>query len=236
MSEPVAGPPTPPGRGTRARHRSRFRGYVAGLVALLVTAGVVAVLATRSPGVRDPAGTPAAPASASGTPLDGVDVSDLPVARSPFCDAVDQDDVAAALGTPVAGTAHYTVGERVPLAPGVRDVSHEHDCTFRGVGGAEARALVFAEPVTVAVARGLLRAARGEPGCRVVDRGPTFGSPSVTTRCRTGPAGARAVTLRGLFGDAWLTCRLTLPGSQPDAVVRAERWCVQVVTGAAARP
>jgi hypothetical protein len=236
MSEPVTGAPTPPGRGARARRRSRVRGYAAGLVALVVTAGVVAVLVTRSPGVPDPAGAPAAPASASGTPLDGADVSDLPVARSPFCDAVDEDDVAAALGTPVTGTAHYTVGERVLLAPGVRDVSHEHDCTFRGVGGAEARAWVFAEPVTLTVAQGLVRAARGEPGCRVVNRSPTFGTPSLTTRCRTGSAGARAVTLRGLFGDAWLTCRLRLPGSQPDAVVRAERWCVQVATAAAARP
>jgi hypothetical protein len=227
MSEPVAGPPPPPGR--------RVRGYVAALVALLVTAGVVAVLLARSPGAPDPAAAPATTSSPSGTPLEGVDVSDLPVARAPFCGSLDEADVVEALGSPVSGTAHYTVGERVLLAPGVRDVSHEHDCTFRGVGGAEARAWVFAEPVTVAVARGLLRAARGEPGCRVVDRGPIFGSPSVTTRCRTGPAGARAVTLRGLFGDAWLTCRLTLPGSQPDAVVRAERWCVQVVTGAAAR-
>jgi hypothetical protein len=72
-------------------------------------------------------------------------------------------------------------------------------------------------------------------GCRVVGRGPRFGTPSAITRCTAGHPPARSVTLQGLFGDAWLTCRLTLPGAEPDAVVRAEHWCVRVATGAAAR-
>jgi hypothetical protein len=227
MSEPVAGPPPPPGR--------RVRGYVAALVALLVTAGVVAVLLARSPGAPDPAAAPATTSSPSGTPLEGVDVSDLPVARAPFCGSLDEADVVEALGSPVSGTAHYTVGERVLLAPGVRDVSHEHDCTFRGAAGAQARAWVFAEPVSRTVARRLVAGARGQQGCQVVGRGPRFGTPSVTTRCTAGGAPVRSVTLQGLFGDAWLTCRLTLPGAEPDAVVRAEHWCVRVATGAAAR-
>ena len=48
-----------------------------------------------------------------------------------------------------------------------------------------------------------------------------------------------SVTLRGLFGDAWLTCRLSTPGTVGGAtqtVRRAEQWCVRVATTLGARP
>ena len=38
---------------------------------------------------------------------------------------------------------------------------------------------------------------------------------------------------QGLFGDAWLTCSLTLDESQREVDDRAMRWCAAVATGAA---
>ena len=99
------------------------------------------------------------------------------------------------------------------LAPGVTDVSHEFNCTFDASTGAQARVWVFAEPVTTAVGRSIVQEARREPGCAVRPDAPTFGTPSVGTLCRTGSPASRAVTLRGLFGDAWLSCRLSTPGA-----------------------
>ena len=124
------------------------------------------------------------------------------------------------------------------LAPGVTDVSHEYDCTFAASGGAEARVWVFAEPVTATVGRSIVREARGEKGCVVRTDPPTFGTPSVGTVCRTTKPTARSVTLRGLFGDAWLTCRLSAPGavSAEETAQRADQWCVRVATTLGARP
>ena len=125
------------------------------------------------------------------------------------------------------------------LAPGLRDVSHEYDCTYRGAG-AEARVWVFAEPVDPTAARGLAAAARTAKGCRVVAGGPTFGTPGVTTVV-PGPAGdaARGHPARAVRGRLGLlpadrpgppTCR------RPRAVRRTEQWCVDVATSVGARP
>jgi len=237
MSESAAAPPSPPGRRTRALRRRRLRRYVAASAALLLLlVAVVGALLSRSPGAHDPQRRPTAAASPTPVPLDRVDLSGLSIARGPFCQRLREADVARALGAPATGTAHYTAGERVQLAPGVRDLSDEYDCTFRGAAGGEARAWVFARPVPARVARGIVAGSRGERGCAVVRGGPRFGIPSLTTRCRAGGASARSVTLRGLFGDTWLSCRLTLPGAGADEIVRAQRWCVQVATSVGVRP
>jgi hypothetical protein len=61
---------------------------------------------------------------------------------------------------------------------------------------------------------------------------PAFGEPS--TICRTQADGVTTYTFRGLFGDAWLTCRLVVGAGQEDTLDHAGRWCAAVATGAAA--
>jgi hypothetical protein len=167
-----------------------------------------------------------------------VDLSQLPIEREEFCDRLDDSDVQGALGGPVSATKHYGSGDRVALAPGVTDVSHEYNCTFDASSGAEARVWVFAEPVTATVGRRIVGDARDESGCVVRPDPPTFGTPSVGTVCRTSEPSARSVTLRGLFGDAWLSCRLSTPGatSAVETAQRADQWCVRVATTLGARP
>jgi len=47
-----------------------------------------------------------------------------------------------------------------------------------------------------------------------------------------------AVTLRGLFGDAWMSCELAVPGRAPASETqrRGEQWCLRVATTLGARP
>jgi hypothetical protein len=229
---------TSPRRRDRRRRTAQRSALVAGV--LLVTGG--AVYAGLEAGRPAPTAGPqrSAPATAdpSPTPLGSLDLSGLPVARAPFCNLLDREDVEEALGSPVAATAHYDSGDRVRITTGVTDVAHEFDCTFAAADGTQARAWVFAGPVTARAARSLTAESSREPGCSVVGAGPTYGTPGVTTRCRTGRAAATAVTLRGLFGDAWLTCRLAAPGPADarGTVQRAEQWCVRVATTLGARP
>jgi hypothetical protein len=124
----------------------------------------------------------------------------------------------------------------VVLAPGLRDVSHEYSCQFRAATGAQARVWVFAAPVTRRVAGALARDARSQKRCRPAGLETRLGVPSAGTLC-AGPIGAgrrpdRVMVLRGLFGDAWLSCQLTTPPTVAagEVVRRADRWCVQVAT------
>jgi hypothetical protein len=213
------------------------------MAALLVTAAAVYVgLRDRSDAPR-PASDSRRSASPSPTAtqedLATLDLSDLPIPRTAFCDVLDEDDVEAALGGPPTGTAHYDSGDRVELTPGVTDVSHEFGCTFdSATTGAQARAWVFAEPVTTRAAGSIVREARAADGCSPLEDAPAYGTPSAATLCRTTSPAGRAVTLRGLFGDAWLSCQLSTPEGDPAAetVQRAEQWCVRVATTVGARP
>jgi hypothetical protein len=201
------------------------------VVAVLLVAGAGGGwwLSRPSGSGRDasPSASPRAPGS--------LDLSGVPVARRPFCDALQPDDVRTALGGRVRGTAHYVPGQQASLAPGLRDVAHEYDCTFRGAR-AEVRAWVFAAPVRRPLATSMTEAARDRPGCRLVAGAATFGRPGVTTDCPAAGGSGRTVASRGLFGDAWLTCQLTSRDAEPDVVRRAEQWCVTVATTAGARP
>ncbi len=220
-------------RGAGARARATRGRFAAPAVALLVAAGVAAVVVrplVTGPGPEPEARPSTGPTQAS-TPLDSLDVSDLPIAREPFCGRLDEADVAVALAAPVSAAGHYGNGDRAALARGLTDVSHEFACTFRAGSGARAQAWVFAAPVTPAEARSILRAAQRESGCSRLASTPTYGTPSVTTLCRTSRPASRSVTLRGLFGDAWLTCRLSSPpglAGPARTERRAERWCVSV--------
>jgi hypothetical protein len=233
----------PPSRSSGARRRARRGGTlrlvgVAG-VALLLTGGAVYVGLRDGSTSGDPqAAHPSPTASPTRTPLSSLDLSQLPIERADFCGRLDQGDVEDALGGPVTGTAHYGSGDRVTLAPGVVDVSHEFNCTYDAGDGGQARAWVFAEPVTPGVGRRIVRDARAERGCRPLGKAPAYGTPSLGTLCRVTRPEGRAVTLRGLFGDAWLSCRLSIPGTGDalGAVQRAEQWCVRVATTLGARP
>jgi hypothetical protein len=160
-----------------------------------------------------------------GTPLADVDTTSLVVARAPFCDAVDPAAVARALGEEPAEGSAYRSGQRIKLSDDVADVVHEFGCRWTA-GDGVAEAWVFVPPVTRERAADLVRT-----GCRGV-QDPAFGEPS--TVCRTQADGVATYTFRGLFGDAWLTCRLVVGAGQQETLDRADRWCAAVATGAAA--
>jgi hypothetical protein len=212
------------------RRRRRVGVLVVLALALLVAVGVGYAV------VRDPApGEPGTTPTPAPTPLSDLDVSDRRVPRDPFCAALEQDAIEAALGGPVTRTEHYDSGDRARLATGLTDIAHEYNCGYSAATGAQARAWVFAAPVTRTAALALAREPAGT-GCRQLSDAPGFGSPSAATVCRVGAA--TAVTLRGLFGSSWLSCQLSARSAAgtPDLVRRAERWCVQVATTVGSRP
>lgn len=173
----------------------------------------------------------APPAEPEPTPIGEFEGTALELSPAPFCERVAAAAVEAAVGGE-AREAHYVSGDRVRLAPGVRDIAHENGCAWTGAGDT-ARAWVFVPPVTVAQARSLSRRAAREEGCRRLT-GHRFGSPATGTVCRAGDA--TEASYRGLFGDVWLGCSLT-DGGEPmpraELLRRAGDWCV-AVAGAAA--
>jgi hypothetical protein len=226
-------------RGARRADRRRrpLRSTVLSGVALLVSG--VAVYVGLLGGSGDgpaPTARSSADSSPSADPTGDLDLSGLSIARAPFCDRLDESDVEAALGGPVARTGHYDDGETVRLSSGVTDVSHEHSCTFTAADGTQARVWVFAMPVTRGTARQLVREARRERGCTPQPDSATYGRPGMVTVCRTGTPTVREVTMRGLFGDAWLTCRLSGTGRAGEVARRGEQWCLRVATTLGARP
>lgn len=206
----------------------RRRTAVAALLAGALVVGLVVawVLVTRTTGddPRSPASPPASSPAA-------VDLTALSVERAAFCDRLGDTAVRKALDAPVTGSDQYRSGERVLLTPGVSDVSHEFGCTYNAATGAQARVWVFAEPVVPDEAVRIGREVRGARGCRPVAR-PAFGRAPAGTVCPATTRFGQQVTLRGLFGDAWLSCQLTTAGSEPraDVVERGSRWCVRVAT------
>ena len=208
------------------------RPRVASTTLAVVATLLVALLGAGCSGSADSGPEPtAAPSEAvdEGTPLAGVDTTSLVVARAPFCDAVDPAAVARALGEEPAEGSAYRSGQRIKLSDGTRDgatdVVHEFGCRWTA-GDGVAEAWVFVPPVTRERAADLVRT-----GCRGV-QDPAFGEPS--TICRTQADGVTTYTFRGLFGDAWLTCRLMVGAGQEETLDRADRWCAAVATGASA--
>ena len=188
---------------------------------------LIALLGAGCSGSADSGPEPtAAPSEAvdEGTPLADVDTTSLAVARAPFCDAVDPAAVARALGEEPAEGSAYRSGQRIKLSDDVADVVHEFGCRWTA-GDGVAEAWVFVPPVTRERAADLVRT-----GCRGV-QDPAFGEPS--TICRTQADGVATYTFRGLFGDAWLTCRLVVGAGQEETLDRADRWCAAVATAAA---
>ena len=208
------------------------RPRVARATLAVVATLLIALLGAGCSGSADSGPEPtAAPSEAvdEGTPLADVDTTSLVVARAPFCDAVDPAAVARALGEEPAEGSAYRSGQRIQLSDGTRggaaDVVHEFGCRWTA-GDGVAEAWVFVPPITRERAADLVRS-----GCRGV-QDPAFGEPS--TICRTQADGVTTYTFRGLFGDAWLTCRLVVGAGQEETLDRAGRWCAAVATGASA--
>jgi hypothetical protein len=210
---------------------------LAGALTAVLVSGTVVAVGLR--GTSDPAaGPPRSPAAVPSTPLDQLDLSGLPIPRTPFCDQIDDRAVTAALGAPVARGDSYRDGDRAQLAPGLRDVAHENGCRFDATDGQQARAWVFAEPVRPSRARRITEQARRTDGCAPATGTPVFGTPSVALVCRAGRPATTVASLRGLFGDAWLTCQVSSPGQGNEArtLHRAVRWCVHVATVLGSQP
>jgi hypothetical protein len=206
----------------------------------------VAVVITVAAGLLWDTGAPEPRASApSGRPSPAadhasVDVSDLPIGHTLACDDLVDAALRTALGGEPTDRDGYVSGERVEIAPGVTDIAHEDSCTYAR-GTLRARLWVFAAPVRRSEARGLVRELRREASCSFPERATDFGTPELVSLCRgieeAGSPGATA-TLRGLFGDAWLSCQLGAEaGAEPDVLLRrADRWCLHVATTLGAVP
>jgi hypothetical protein len=188
------------------------------LAAVVLTAAVVGV----GVGVNRPPGP--APAKPLATALSAADTTTMTVRRRAFCAAVPVADTAAALGSGASRPTAYRPGQKVALTPAVTDVADEWGCSWTGTAGRAARAWLFAPPVTTARATTL--AGQLPRDCQRI-AAPAFGAPSVAAAC------GDTLLLRGLFGDAWLSCELTSAGlSQPRLLDRAGRWCLVVARAA----
>lgn len=208
-------------------------------IALVLTALPVAaaVWLTGGDEPEEPAATEE-PASYSSTPLADYDTSDVTIARAGFCDRVQPEAVAEALGADPAGSSDYGNGDQVELVPGEKDVAHEYGCSFEAPDGTEARAWVFAPPVTTARAEDLVAEAKRIPGCAKRHHAGAYGDPTLTLICIYRES--TIASYRGLFGDAWLSCSLKVPEARgaadrltPKALLdRTGRWCVAAAEAA----
>ena len=197
---------------------------------VVLAAALLALTACSGGGDPPEADTP----TVTPTPLADFATDTLTVARADFCSRVAPAAVEAALGGESGSADAWANGERARLADGVTDVAHEYGCRWSAADGTTAQGWVFAPPVTPGQAERFRRAAAQADGCRPVPDAPDFGSRSVAVRCDDG-----TTAFHGLFGDAWLSCSVTLADSSAgsasgDAVERAGRWCVSVAQAAAA--
>jgi hypothetical protein len=182
---------------------------------------------------EEPAPAPEPPGYAS-TALTDYDTTVVGVGRAAFCDRLPDEALTEALAGEPGPTRDYRNGQSAELAPGVEDVAHEYGCRVTGPRGTEARAWVFAPPVTRLRADELVADAAGRASCTRPTPAPAYGAPSVALVCPAGPV--TWASFRGLFGDAWLACSLAAPSSlaEKDLLDRAGRWCVAVAQAASA--
>lgn len=215
-------------------HRLAATGTVV-LLALLLLVGC-----TGSPDPSPADNSPEAEAGAAATApvtLADLSVRRLAVAREPFCSVVPASVVAAALQVEEAPPVREDAdGDRVRVGAGVRDVAHEHGCTWEA-GGATARAWVAVPPATRALADELAESLRTGDGCTELTDEPSYGARSVAVSCEE--ARGTRVVRAGVLGEAWLGC--SLEGGRGVAAEQVERrsdpWCaglLQALAGAAA--
>jgi hypothetical protein len=199
-------------------------------VAAVITCGLVLAGCSGSSDSEPRPHAAASEAKESGAALEDVDTTALVVPRGPFCDRVDPAAATRALGEEPADVSAYRSGQRIKISDDVADVVHEFGCRWTA-GGNTAEAWVFAPPITRKRAASLTRGTQGRSEC-LDYLGPDFGRPSAS--CASRDDDAVAISFQGLFGDAWLTCSLTLArGAHSQVDERASRWCADVATGAA---
>ncbi len=202
------------------------------MVAVVVTMAVVGGAVVALGGSDEP--EDAGPPPFRTTPLSGYDTTSADVERAPFCEAVDERQVEAALGGATASSTSWQNGDTVELANGNQDVVHEFGCEYAAADGTVARAWVYAPPMTVEQAEQLVRGAGRGAGC-AIGAGPPFGNPTLALTCTKD--GMVRASYRGLFGDAWLVCEVTRPaGATWEVTDRAGRWCVGVLQAASTAP
>jgi hypothetical protein len=203
-----------------------------GLRSTLTVVGILTALAVAGC-TGDDGETPSpapAPAAPSTTPLEGLDTTAMTVARGDFCSRVAPAAVEDALAGASPRARTWGNGDRVLLAPGVKDVAHEYGCAWHHAG-ATAEAWVFAPPVTPAQAGRFAAALAATKGCSTVPGAPRFGRRTTALSCARGTE----VSLHGLFGDAWLSCSLS--ARNPEGLVaRTTAWCATVAQAAATSP
>jgi len=225
------------------RQRVRPLALVGAVTVLLTAALVVAGVVLLGDGSGDVPGSGSGGGSGGGEPsaapfatttLAELDPASVEVARGPFCDDVDPREVEAALGAEPADATSWQNGDPVPLAGGSQDVGHEFGCSWTGPDGAVVSAWVFAPPVDATRAAQL--AQDTDIGwCTKPSPAPAFGASGTRLDCFGGGNGYAAY--RGLFGDAWLTCRVENPPVDPTAAPldptgledRADRWCAGIL-------
>jgi hypothetical protein len=189
---------------------------------------VVAGLTAGCSGSDDDAAPEPVP---SETPLSEVDLTGVAASRTAFCDALDPESVATALGGEPDTTDSYSSGQRAELAPGLEDVAHEYSCTFTR-GHRMARAWLFAQPVTPRQAKSWIQERIADKACTTAGE-LGFGDPGLVQLCDDPTQ--RRVTAVGLFGDGYLTCKLTGPpkSDEDDLLEQARRWCLGVAESTA---
>ena len=205
---------------------------VAGVVTAVVVGGGVVALGRDD----DDEPTPPAQESFTTTPLSEFDTTGLVVARGPFCDAIDDRQVDAVLGS-VPDALEWENGDSIDLTgTGTEDVVHEFGCSYAVRGRRRRPGL----GLRASGRRDARRPAAGQGG-RQVDRlrrsapGRRSARPTLALTCTKD--GVTRASYRGLFGDAWLVCEVELAdAAATDIVDVAGRWCVGALQAAAAPP
>jgi hypothetical protein len=165
------------------------------------------------------------------TPIDRLNTTAMQIPRIQFCPRIDPGAIADALGGEPDDDRSWGNGDEAPVLPGGRsDVVQELGCEWTTEDGATARAWVFARPITPPLATRVVRDAAGQERCRTAGNAG-FGEPSYRQVCRVDVDDNQRARRAGLFGQTWLTCELTVPGTTPAREVdqRADAWCVEVV-------
>lgn len=157
------------------------------------------------------------------TPIGKLQTASMIIPREAFCEQVPAKAVEAAIKGVVDNAREWTDGE----AGKTGDVGQEFGCEWKSADGLEARAWVYARPVTGKFAREVIDKTSRRPLC-TPERPPAFGSPSQLQVCQLG-GGVLRVRHAGLFGDAFLTCEVSAPTADRQQLrVRAGTWCVDV--------
>lgn len=183
--------------------------------------GVVAVLLLTSGCLE----SGAKPAPAKPTPIGELQTGSMIIPRQAFCEQIPATAVQAAIKGIVDNAREWKNGEEGKTG----DVGQEFGCEWKSADGLEARAWVYARPVTQKFAREVIAKTARRPLC-TAQPPPKFGAPSQLQVCRLG-GGVLRVRHAGLFGDTFLTCEVSEPTADRRQLrARAGTWCVDVAT------